>query len=135
VMVVFNYSELVDSQPVVSINVFEIDELDLVALDNAVFVDVLNVHAFGDQLVKPTVLLDQRRRDSSKNLLDGVCASLFRNGGIKTLDSGNEAASKDDFTVTPAFGSGCIRPNIRAVRGLVTEARENSERRLLHDFL
>src|SRR6185312_17355694 len=59
IVAIFNDGELVDGGPVVVVGIIEVNELDLIVGDGAVFSLVFGGYAFNQHLVKAAVVLNQ----------------------------------------------------------------------------
>ena len=66
--------QLLHGQPIIVLGPVEVEQQDLAGSEHAVIRVVLDVHAFGQQLVDAAVLLQQVRQFALGQFADGVAA-------------------------------------------------------------
>jgi len=123
--------ELVDGEPVVGVDVVEVDEPCLVASDAAVGSRVLDVDAFDEQAVEAVVVLDEVRRVRGEDPLHRVVDRRRRQLRVDALERGAQAPREDDFGEVVPLGAQLLRLDVRTEGGHVAQLRQPGQHRLL----
>lgn len=127
-----HHRELIDGEPVVRVNVVEVDKPGLVASNAAIAPRVLDVDAVDEHAMKAVIVLNKARGIRNEYLLERVVDRLRRQLQVDALECRAEPPRKDDFGEVVPLGGQLLRLDVRPVGELVPELAQPGEHGLFH---
>ena len=98
IVLAFDDSELVHSQPAVRLWIVEVDQPDVITRDGSIVAAIFDWHAISQHLMKRAVVADERRRVVSENFAQCFFARVARNYGVQPRDGAAQPLDEHDIS-------------------------------------
>ena len=132
VVLSFDDRELVHREPVIGLDVVEVDQPHRIATDATVLPGTLHGHAFDQVAVEAAVLLDERGRLRLPQLAQRLLLRLGRQLRVEARHRLAEPASQQHLTMAGALRLWPLRADIRPVQHGIAQPGKPAERGVLH---
>ena len=123
VVLPFDDGELVDGEPVVRVDVVEVDQFDEVARDASVGARIFDWHTFAQHFLESAIGLCERGCADAQDFAEGVFAGVVGDFRIECANDCAKASDEDDIREGIAFGVSLAWCEMRTVRVDVAKLR------------